>query len=164
MIGQSSNHIEVAVANGTAYIKIFGRATFQVVASFRDFVQKNLDDNHGVFIDLAECETLDSTFIGTLAALTMKSKVDGLCRVKIFNVSRHVMGIFTTLGLLSILDVEKGDAGGDEEDFKPLEKSVRDKVEITNLMLDAHLTLSEINERNAVEFKDVVEYLKSQSE
>lgn len=162
MLGQSANRIEVAVANGTAYVRIFGRGTFQVVADFRDFVQKSLDDGQGVFVDLADCETLDSTFIGTLAALTMKSKVGSACRVKLFNVSRHVMGILTTLGLLNILDVQSGEAEGAGE-FKTLDRTVHDKVEVTGLMLDAHLTLSELNEHNAVEFKDVVEYLRQQA-
>jgi anti-anti-sigma factor len=162
MIGHSNNRIEVAQANQTAYVRIFGRGTFQVVADFRDFVKKSLDDGLGVFIDLSECETLDSTFIGTLVALSMKSKKDGESRLKIFNVSPHVRGILTTLGLLNILDIRDSVPAGDNQ-YSALESTVHDKVEITNLMLDAHLTLSEINERNAVEFKDVVEFLRSQS-
>ena len=161
MIGHSNNRIEAAVANGTAYIKIFGRGTFQTVADFRDFVKKSLDEGLGVFIDLASCETLDSTFIGTLVALCMKSKKEGENMLKLFNVSDHVRNIFTTLGLQNILDIRDA-VPGEGGDYSPIASKAHDKVEITDLMLDAHLTLSKINERNAVEFKDVVEFLKQQ--
>lgn len=161
MIGHSNNRIEAAVANGTAYIKIFGRGTFQTVADFRDFVKKSLDDGLAVFIDLSNCETLDSTFIGTLVALCMKSKKEGECMLKLFNVSDHVKNIFNTLGLQTILDIRDA-VPGDGGEYSPIESTAHDKVEITDLMLDAHLTLSKINERNAVEFKDVVEFLKQQ--
>lgn len=161
MIGHSNNRIEVALANNTAYVKIYGRGTFQTVADFRDFVKKSLDDGCGVFIDLANCETLDSTFIGTLVALGMGSKKDGESRLKLFNVSDHVKNILTTLGLLNILDIRDSVPSGGGE-FSTLESTAHDKVEITDLMLDAHLTLSRLNERNAVEFKDVVEFLRQQ--
>ncbi|MBO7543630.1 STAS domain-containing protein [bacterium] len=161
MIGHSNNRIEAAVANNTAYIKIFGRGTFQTVADFRDFVKKSLDEGMGVLIDLSNCETLDSTFIGTLVALSMKSKAAGESRLKLFNVSDHVRNIFTTLGLQGILDINEA-APGEGGDYSPIASTVHSKVEITDLMLDAHLTLSKINERNAVEFKDVVEFLKQQ--
>ena len=161
MIGHSNNRIEAAVANGTAYIKIFGRGTFQTVADFRDFVKKSLDDGLAVFIDLSNCETLESTFLGALVALCMKSKKDGECMLKLFNVSDHVKNIFNTLGLQTILDIRDA-VPGDGGEYSPIESTAHDKVEITDLMLDAHLTLSKINERNAVEFKDVVEFLKQQ--
>ncbi|MBR5901980.1 STAS domain-containing protein [bacterium] len=162
MIGHSNNRIEVAQGNGTAYVRIFGRGTFQVMADFRNFVQKSLDSGLAVLIDLSECETLDSSFIGTLVALSMKSKKNGECLIKIFNVSEHVKNILTTLGLMDILDIRDA-APLEDGDFSTLQSTVHDKVEITNLMLDAHLTLSEINERNALEFKDVVEFLRHQS-
>lgn len=161
MIGHSNNRIEVAQGNGTAYVRIIGRGTFQVVADFRDFVKNSLSEGMGVFIDLSDCETLDSTFIGTLVALSMSSKKDGENLVKIFNVSDHVKNILTTLGLLDILDIRDAAYGGDGQ-YSALQSTVHDKVEITELMLDAHLTLSKINERNAVEFKDVVEFLRQQ--
>ncbi|MBR5624233.1 STAS domain-containing protein [bacterium] len=162
MIGHSNNRIEVAQGNGTAYVRIFGRGTFQVMADFRDFVQKSLDGGMGVFIDLSECETLDSSFIGTLVALSMKSKKGDERLIKLFNVSEHVKNILTTLGLMNILDVRDAAPVG-EGQYSALQTTVHDKVEITSLMLDAHLTLSEINERNALEFKDVVEFLRHQS-
>jgi len=161
MIGHSNNRIEVALANNTAYVKIFGRGTFQTVADFRDFAKKNLEEGRGVFIDLSSCETLDSTFIGTLVALSMNSKTNGENRLKLFNVSEHVKNILATLGLQNILDIREKISEGDEK-FSTLESTVHDKIEITDLMLDAHLTLSRINERNAVEFKDVVEFLQQQ--
>ena len=114
-----------------------------------------------MFIDLSNCETLDSTFIGTLVALCMKSKKEGECMLKLFNVSDHVKNIFNTLGLQTILDIRDA-VPGDGGEYSPIESTAHDKVEITDLMLDAHLTLSKINERNAVEFKDVVEFLRQQ--
>ena len=68
-----TDFIEVAESGQTAYIKVHGKGTFKLAPDFKDFVEQEMNkDMRGILIDLYSCETLDSTFIGTITSLTLK--------------------------------------------------------------------------------------------
>ena len=64
--------------------------------------------------------------------------------------------------MINILDVSNT-VNDEQTDFKSLKHVKREKVEIANLMLDAHETLASISEKNAVVFKNVVEMLRRET-
>ena len=155
----SNDFIEVAETEHTAYVKIHGKGTFKIAPDFKEFVEQMIKKNvRGILIDLYSCETLDSTFIGTITSLTLKYRNNNKSRIKLFNVSKHINSILKNLGLLCVLDIfceEKNDA----PKFENISSSNKSKVEIADLMLDAHETLASLNDKNAAEFKNVVEML-----
>ena len=154
------NYIEVAESEHTAYIKIHGKATFKLAPDFKDFVEWEMKKNvRGVLVDLYECETLDSTFIGTITSLTLKYKNGNKSRIRLFNVNKHILSILKNLGLLSILDIFEKETNL-TPDFSIIDHKGKSKVEITSLMLDAHETLASLNRKNAAEFKNVVDMLR----
>ncbi len=154
-----TDFIEVAETGQTAYIKVHGKGTFKMAPDFKDFVEREMKKNmRGILIDLYSCETLDSTFIGTITSLTLKYTNNNKSRIRLFNVNKHIRSILKNLGLLNILDIF------DEENisvtkFKSIASGSRSKIEIADLMLDAHETLASLNDKNAAEFKNVVEML-----
>ena len=155
----SNDFIEAAETEHTAYIRIHGKGTFKIAPDFKDFVKQMIKKNvRGVLIDLYSCETLDSTFIGTITSLTLKYRNNSKSRIRLFNVNKHIHSILKNLGLLSVLDIfyEENDA---DVKFENISATDRSKVEIADLMLDAHETLASLNDKNAAEFKNVVEML-----
>ena len=146
----SNDFIEVAETEHTAYVRIHGKGTFKIAPDFKDFVEQMIIKNmRGVLIDLYPCETLDSTFIGTITSLTLKYRNNNKSRIRLFNVSKHIHSILRNLGLLSVLDIfneEKNDAAK----FENISASNRSKVEIADLMLDAHETLASLNDKNSL--------------
>ena len=162
MIGNktdSNDFIEVAEAEHTAYIKIHGKGTFKLASDFKDFVKQEMGkDIRGILIDLYSCETLDSTFIGTITSLTLKYRKNNKSRIRLFNVSKHIHSILRNLGLLCVLDIFNEEKSADTK-FENISGTDRTKVEIIDLMLDAHETLASLNSKNAAEFKNVVEML-----
>ena len=157
----SQDIIEVAEHERTAYIRIRGRATFMLANDFRDYVKGQIETGRGVLIDLSECTTLDSTFVGMITSLTLKYREqDGSC-IKLFNISSHVREILQTLGLLDILDTVRSDRDNGLA-FAAISHELHTKINIAKLMLDAHKALARINDDNALEFKNVINYLEKQ--
>lgn len=152
----SNDFIEVAETEHTAYVKIHGKGTFKIAPDFKAFVEQMIKKNvRGILIDLYSCETLDSTFIGTITSLTLKYRKS---RIRLFNVSKHIHCILKNLGLLSVLDIFR-EENIDTAKFENISATNSSKVEIADLMLDAHETLASLNDKNAAEFKNVVEML-----
>jgi anti-anti-sigma regulatory factor len=157
-----SDIIQVAEQDHTAYIRMRGRATFMLASDFKTYVTMQVEDRQrGVLIDLSECETIDSTFIGTITSLSLKYRKTHPGCVKLFNISSHVREILSTLGLITILDVVNGNEN-ESVAFSEMAPGDQSRVDVAHLMLDAHQTLSGINRENALEFKNVVEYLQKQ--
>jgi anti-anti-sigma regulatory factor len=151
--------LDVAETATTGYVKVQGQATFKAAADLRTFLRAQMTAHHAaVFIDMDTCAAVDSTFVGTLTSLTMEYRRTGLGHIKLFNVRRHVLDIFSTLGLLPILEIVNGD-GMAAPMLAPLTPGGHSKIEIAQVMLDAHEVLSRVNETNALEFKNVVDYL-----
>jgi anti-anti-sigma regulatory factor len=151
--------LDVAETATTGYVKVQGQATFKAAADLRTFLRAQMTAHHAaVFIDMDTCAAVDSTFVGTLTSLTMEYRRTGLGHIKLFNVRRHVLDIFSTLGLLPILEIVNGD-GMAAPMLAPLTPGDHSKIEIAQVMLDAHEVLSRVNETNALEFKNVVDYL-----
>jgi len=158
----STDFIEVAESEYTAYVKIHGKGTFKLAPDFKNFVEQEIKKNmRGILVDLYSCETLDSTFIGTITSLTIKYRNENNRRIRLFNVSKHIRSILKNLGLLNVLDIYNDENDGSAK-FKNIIKKEHSKVEIADLMLDAHETLASLNEKNAAEFKNVVEMLSKQ--
>ena len=161
MLKKETNQILVAEFEQTSYIRLIGRITFKYAPDFRQFILEQFDKNqHGVLIDFSDCETIDSTFIGIITSLTLKSKKENRKFIKILNVNEHIKRILKTLGLINILDIVDEKLNNIKYNNLPI--SSAGKIEIANLVLDAHETLSELNEKNVLEFKNVVTYLKKQ--
>jgi anti-anti-sigma factor len=160
--GQSrADALDVAETATTGYVKVQGTATFKQAADLRAFVRAQIAAKHTtVFIDMDDCVAVDSTFVGTLTSLTMEYRRAGLGHVTLFNVHQHVLDVFATLGLRSILEIANGD-GLAAPVLLPLAPGAHAKIEIAQVMLDAHETLARVNDANALEFKNVVDYLRA---
>ena len=160
--GQSrADALDVAETATTGYVKVQGTATFTQAADLRAFVRAQMAVKHAmVFIDLDDCVAVDSTFVGTLTSLTMDYRRTGLGHVTLFNVHQHVLDIFATLGLSAILEIANGD-GLAAPALLPLAPGAHAKVEIAQVMLDAHETLARVNDANDLEFRNVVDYLRA---
>jgi anti-anti-sigma factor len=158
---KSGDFIEVAESPHTGYVRVHGSATFGLAGSLRDFVNRQIEaGRRGVLVDLGQCDTMDSTFVGTLTSLTLACRRSHKGCLKLFNVGPHLREILATLGLARILDIVTATDVGDVH-FNPLAPAATDKVTVAELMLDAHETLAELSDQNALEFKNVIDYLRA---
>ena len=162
MSDEKQKIIQVAVDGNSSYVKVSGRATFSIAPDFKKFVERQMKKkSQDVFVDLNECESMDSTFIGVITSLTIKYSEKGITHLKLLNLSEHLIKILKTLGLLNVLAISN--LKNDEEiNFGDVKKTDHSKKNIALTMLEAHEMLSSLNKQNELEFKNVVDYLRNE--
>ncbi len=149
----------IARHNGEYHVKVEGRANFECSPPLRNFA--NCIDEHeckGIFIDLSGCIGMDSTFMGILALIGLKTRKFGSV-TNIVNASESNQKLLNGLGLqkifnymtLSEIEAQQRwvDAG-----------SSSDKKEKAETVLEAHETLMEVDNKNVQKFKNVVDFVK----
>lgn len=123
---------------------------------------------HDFIVDLSECPTMDSTFLGGLAAVSIAQKRGGRSPVVVVNANTQVRRLFKTLGLMQVLEVAEDPASAsakyvaacrEEMAPAPVSGAVSHKDQIAHT-LEAHKILCEIEEENVERFQTVLEYLE----
>lgn len=157
-----ANMIEVGISNHKAFVRVKGRGDFQNSQVLKEFIHSTLEKNlTDIFIDLKECKTMDSTFMGVLAGTALQLKNKHQKKLTLFHVEEHNMKLLTTLGIHIFMNIVANDLAGPAE-FQPLPQIHSSKETIAKEMLNAHAILMDISEENRVKFKDVYEYLKEE--
>lgn len=157
-----TNTIEVGTAHEKAFIKVKGRGDFLNSQVLKDFM--NMMEEKGItdfLIDLKECKTMDSTFMGVLAGTALQLKNKHQKKLTLFNVEEHNLQLLTTLGIHIFLNIVTDSLPASIE-LDPLPSISASKKEKAEEMLKAHTLLMEISEENKIRFKDVYEYLKEE--
>lgn len=110
-------------------------------------------------VDLSAATYIDSTNLGILAQINTLSRSRNKLKPTLITTNRNVTDILRNVGFFSLFavidNVEYVESG-----FKDLPKAQGD-ASLGEVMLKAHKILSEINQENAAEFKDVIEFLES---
>ena len=115
----------------------------------------------GFIIDLSETQSIDSTILGLLANIANRMRERGGPRVTIISTQDDINEILLNMGFDEIFDIV-GDGPLDPENARPLPMDKPEKRALEQVMLDAHRTLMALNERNRVQFTDVVNLLEKQ--
>lgn len=115
-------------------------------------------------IDLGQCPTMDSTFMGALAQMTSQQMELGLGQMVVCNANDQNVRLLTMLGLVNILDMRRAEPALDkaamEAKFEACEKRELNKVERIVHMLANHELLVDLGSGNEVRFNDVVKALR----
>lgn len=160
--------ISVAVVAETAFIKIPGRANFTSSVDFKTLVTELRARGIERFVlDLGECLTMDSTFLGVLAGLALRNADGrettdggGRLQLKLLNPNPRIADLLDNLGVVHLFTVLH------QENpctllFEPVNpgKSAPSREEISRNCLEAHELLMRINPDNIPKFKDVTKFL-----
>jgi anti-sigma B factor antagonist len=155
----------VSVGDRCACLKIIGRANFTSSIDFKTLIDELLRKDYSYFVlDLSECTLMDSTFLGVLAGMGLKTngpQADNVPRtIELFNPSPRIAELLENLGVLHLFKVAQGEVTLPEEtkprDHVPVNPS---REEVTRTCLEAHRTLMNIHPDNAARFKDVAAFL-----
>lgn len=112
-------------------------------------------------IDLENCTTMDSTFMGTLASIGLFQRQATGSSVIVVNLQDHVRHLLNTLGLKYILDMRKDHvevAGEDKLAAAPNPQLSR--MQRILMMLEAHERLVDVDSENEVKFEGVLKSLR----
>lgn len=149
----------VNAENGIVLVRIKGRASYVNCQPLNTFLQQMLKEGRFQYCFFFEdCTGIDSTFLGILAGLALDVKNhEGICILT--GLKPRQLETVCTLGLDHIVQVV------DEERTQPTRWKKLETPMTCNgnkhkeLILEAHRTLMEINEKNRVRFQDVLQFL-----
>lgn len=162
--------VQCAVLDGgeVAIVRLQGRGSFLNSMPFKQFADHLAKQGkpREFIVDLAECETMDSTFLGVLAAISIGQERGGRPRVVVLNASDHVVRLLRTLGLLRLVDTEGGAAASstarvNDADFQAATGPAASHDERVSHALEAHKLLCEIEAGNKAQFQSVIQSLEA---
>ena len=146
-------------------IRISGRGSFLNSIEIQNLCDSLREKNHNIriIIDLEKCETMDSTFMGTLAGLSVEQNKGGEGYLTVVNTNDHTNRLLRNLGLSYILDMRDQDAIPQisENHFQKAEEdSSPSRFEQVIHMIKAHKQLINLDDQNEIRFQSVLKYLE----
>lgn len=154
------------VEGGTvALVRIVGRGNFQNSFAFKQFAElvQGPGKPHQFIIDLGQCPTMDSTFMGVLASVGIRQEKSGNGKLIVINANEQSTRLLKTLGLTHLLEVrhdQVGDLVHAEGALQPAQVGTVSRVEQICIMLEAHKQLIDLDNNNEVRFRSVVEMME----
>jgi anti-anti-sigma factor len=160
----------VAISDDIAFIRVLGRGSFIISMDMKEFSAAAIDTGcKSLVLDMAECVSMDSTFMGVLAGLAFRLKQKAAGRITMVNLSIRTRGLLATLGLDEVIDPHM--AGATPESLQPYFQSAANRLTALDTsenstrvtaetMIEAHENLVKLSPENVPKFKDVLTFLR----
>lgn len=164
-----NDSIEVGEVEGSEWVSVLGKGNFSTSPRLKEYLDQRLQDGAlEVVVDLQECSSMDSTFMGTLAGLALTlAQRDG--RMVVVGLSERNRDSLIDLGLSELLELE-GEDGSSKWSSQLTE--IRERLEpwqgnrsgaaAAEEVLEAHQKLCDANQNNTAKFEAVLEVLEEQ--
>ena len=161
----ASGEILVADHKGVYVIKMSGDVRLTLCVSFDECIEELISREgfYTVLFDLSDVEGMDSTTLGLVAKLAVKSGEHEQAKPLIICSDPGIQRLLTTMGLnevCELIDTPPSDYCGTADfvslkaDDSPNEDLVKAKV------LESHCVLMELNDSNRETFQDLVKTLQ----
>lgn len=156
----------VAVYDHAVVVKINGRANFTTSVTFKHLMQKLQGQGFENFVlDLSECATMDSTFLGILAATALKLSTTGTIGdqpphrlLRLLNTNQRIAELLDNLGVADLFRPIEC-ANVPQATLEPTNEPAPSRAEVSRTCLEAHQLLMDLNPENVARFKDVTQFL-----
>jgi len=164
LITQVQSSILVGVNGPAVWVRVEGKGNFLNSGSLKQFAQEMVNRGYReFFFDLEHCAMMDSTFMGTMAAVALRLKELGQGHLHVIHCGDRSRDLLSGLGLDQIFEIRSNGAVAPE--CEKMMENARDgaeteKKERAETMLEAHEALCEAAPENVSRFKDVLDYLK----
>ena len=160
-----SGKIQVAFYKGTHVIKLTGDIRLNLCPGLELYLDDilALPNFDNVVIDLSKATAVDSTSLGQLA------KISILCRERfkltptIVSPNPAITRILLSMGFDQVFHIIN-EPFTDEVKFKEWVAGALDEEEARQKVIEAHLVLMSLNDKNKNEFHDLVHSLESESQ
>lgn len=151
------------LADAIVVIRVNGKGTHLISPSLCyvfDTTRKMLPPPRYI-IDLDNCTTMDSTFMGTLASIGLFQRQATGSSAIVINMQDHVRRLLNTLGLKYILDMRKDHVDMNAESkLEAAPNPELSRMQRICMMLEAHERLVDVDSENEVKFEGVLKSLR----
>ncbi len=146
--------LEVARSASSVYIKVKGLGIASIGLDLWDFTEEMARSGYHTFIiDLASCQSFDSTFMGVLVGIAdgpAKEKGGGILVV---HPTEHHKKLLSEVGLTKLISIRAEDADLPPDlELVPLDPLPRTSTERVEKIREAHQKLCNLDERNRAKF------------
>lgn len=155
-----------AMPDNIVVIRISGRGSFHNSMELRRLADvmnaRPTGEATRYLFDMAECLTMDSTFMGVLASIGLRQLRSTGEKAIVLNANQQSIRLLGTLGLSQFITVRE--AGTDpaefsDEHFECLMKEETPRRERIIHMIEAHRDLCDADPSNNLRFESVLRYL-----
>ena len=95
------------ISDGSGWVKVTGNGFRVEAMAVKEFSRENEElCGYRFVIDLAECDAVDSTFLGTLAGMALRSRERGVGSVTVIHANATTNGLIRDLGLDRLFGTE----------------------------------------------------------
>lgn len=163
--------ILVGVFRDVAWIRVRGKGTFRISPALRRFANCMLEEGQDrIIVDLEECPSMDSTFMGTLTGISLMLRERPASMFQVINAGEKNLDSLRTLGLDQVFHVDVDGLSWrheralvDENVTRALEHAFLSPKEKRRFIVEAHQALCEANRANISQFEDVLHFLSEHS-
>lgn len=156
-------HYQFAKVDNKYFIKLSGELKYQWSSGFNNFLQElfkkqNFDE---IIVDVTDTEYMDSTNIGLLAKIARYSIKNFSHKLPLIIDEADVKELLQEMGFDKLCKFIKKPEDFDHK-YEKIKGQKESKKNLGKMILDAHRTLSDINEKNKDQFKNVLDVLERQ--
>lgn len=162
------NEILVTIRKNCAMIKVNGYGSFKMGPSIKRFGAAAVENGcTKIIFDMETCLGMDSTFMGVMAGLAIRTADAVNGSVVAMNLSPKTFSLLKTLGLNRLIGCYQVNAMPENfecelagiMDLDTLALDGHDKLSSLTTMLTAHQNLANVSPENETRFKDVISFL-----
>lgn len=161
----SNGNIMISREDGGYIIKVEGRANLECSPALKNFADNiRLESISKIVFDFTSCICMDSTFMGTLAILGLKSKKLGFV-IEIHNANQKNMKLIREIGIEKLFEFVSDSSQKSDTKWENISEFQKNNNELlAETILKAHETLVETNSSNAPKFEQLIELVKKDME
>lgn len=147
-------------------IKVEGRANLECSPALKNFIDSITPEENvsKIVFDLSDCKWMDSTFMGTLTILGLKSRKMNIA-VEICNADQRNLGLIRDLGISNLFEfISNVSLRADIKWENIVETQKSSDGAVAETILKAHETLVEADSSNAPKFEGIIDLVKKDIE
>jgi anti-sigma B factor antagonist len=153
--------ILVSCADRIVWVRVEGNGSSTNSTALRDFAKEMIRRGAREFIvDLGNCPVMDSTFMGTLAGISLRLHELGEGYLSVVNPNKRNAESLHSLGLDQLFNVRVSTIKQCGQALTIPQKE--DRTARAQTMLEAHEALIKTAPENLPKFKDVIQYLEEE--
>ncbi|MDA1076390.1 MAG: STAS domain-containing protein, partial [Proteobacteria bacterium] len=145
----------------TTFLTLTGRITWLYGQILFDTANGAIEADHNLVTDLAHCDYMDSTILGTLHELSVNA-VSQKRHIQIQNVSPALRASFEELSMTVVMKHIASVPEQVPEGLTPLDLSMSQLERQQQRLLKAHEALSALSQENQAQFESLLETLRSE--
>ncbi len=135
----------------TVYIRATGHITANSCSQLKDRVFEDFDSDaapQNIFIDLSQCEYMDSTFMGLIAGFNKRLLRQGKGPLTLYKVNETCQKLLKTMGIANLVTISE-----DLPQFPAMMETMNASEDASpEFILDSHNNLIELSEENEKRF------------